>query len=266
MRLLKVTEKEHPQLDEFFDETVRKGVDEVAPEVINGKKSVRMNGETAEEYDAAFFEVPERNPVFGRVMIKMVEEKNVTVNYPAIAFFIMSKKNYLAYVLQEKGIQTPPKVVAASEKASRNVMKHLDLPVIAKKYTDNQLSESSKLENSDEVEEFASGTEYGAEVIVFERYVEGDKYKIFYGGGDIISLRDKTDGWRISEDNLHYSNLSSDIKEEVKKTVKGIGTECAELTVRRDNIVGVSPNPDLQLYTDISGKNAYESMAEILKE
>jgi len=96
--------------------------------------------------------------------------------------------------------------------------------------------------------------------------VEGDKYKVFYGGGDLISLRDKTDGWKISEENLHYSSLSTDIEEEVIKTVKGIGTPFAEVEIRGGKVVGVNPNPNLELYTDISGKNTYESVAEIFKE
>ena len=123
MKLLKITSNEHSELDEMFEDVEQKGVDELAPEVIDGKTNVRMNGETIEDYDAAFLEIPTKNPVFGRVLIEMIEEKGLNVNYPSIAFHIMSKKNYLAYVLSQKDINTPNRVVAASEKASRNIQK-----------------------------------------------------------------------------------------------------------------------------------------------
>jgi glutathione synthase/RimK-type ligase-like ATP-grasp enzyme len=266
MRLLKITANEHPELDELFEDVEHKGVEELAPEVMDGKSNVRMNGEQIDEYDAAFLELPTKNPVFGRVLLEMIEEKGVKTNYPAIAFHIMAKKNYLAYVLEQKNINTPKKVVVASEKACRNVQKELELPIIARKYEDHTLNEQKLLEEQQEIEEFAEGTEYTEDVIIFEEYNEGDKYRLLCIGEDMVSLKDKSDGWRISEESLHYSNVSKEIREEVRKTVDSIGTPFAEVLVRGKQVVDVNPNPDLKTFTDISGKNAYESLAQVLKQ
>lgn len=265
MRVLKVTEEEHEQLGQLFEEVDRVSIEKISPEVFDGETNVRLNGKTIMDYDAAFLEIPQRNPVFGRVLLEMIEEKGVKTNYPSIGFYIMSKKNYLYYVLHQKGIDAPSTVIAASEKAVRNVDKQLDYPIFARKYEDMALNETQKIENHDEIQEFVEGTEYGEDILIFQELHEGDKYRCMYVNGQVISLKDTSDGWRIKEDSLQYSSLSKDLREEVKKTMNAIGTPYGEVLLQGGKIIDVNPNPDPEKYTDISGKNAYESIEDVLR-
>jgi glutathione synthase/RimK-type ligase-like ATP-grasp enzyme len=265
MKLLKITDSENKELDEPFEETETINVEDVAPEVIDGKTNVRLNGHSVGDYDAAFLEIPAKNPVFGRVLLEMIEEKGVKTVYPSIGFYIMAKKNYLYYVLNQKEVETPSTVIIASEKATRNIDRELEYPMIAKKYEDMSLSETKKIDDHDEIREFVEGTEYGEDILIFQEYHEGDKYKCFYANDQIISLKDKTDGWRVREENLQYSTLSSDMKEQIRKAMRGIGTDYGEIIIQGEKIININPNPDPEIYTDVSGKNAFEMIANVLK-
>lgn len=265
IKLLKITRKEHEELDDVFEETERIDVERVAPEVIDGQSNVRFNGSSLSEYDAVFAEIPSKNAVFGRVLLEMIEEKGIRVNYPSTAFFIMSKKNYLYHVLHEKSVEAPKTVSVASEKAGRNLGEHLEFPVVARRLDQLEEAEKTVVETEEEAEDFLEGVEYPEEVILFHELREGDKYRCLYTGGDIVSLEDKSDGPWLTDDNLQYSSLPSDLKETVKNAVEGIGTPVAEVLVRDEEVVDVNPNPDLEMYTEISGKNAHEAVANVLK-
>lgn len=265
MKVLKVTEDEHKPLDDLFEEVEELSIEKVAPEVFDGETNVRLNGHSITDYDAAFLELPPENPVFGRVLLEIMEEKGVNVNYPSVGFHIMAKKNYLYYVLQQKGIDTPNNVIIASEKAARNIDKELDYPILARRYEDMALNETKRIEDQDEVREFVEGTDYGEDILIFQELHEGDKYRCMYVNDKVISLKETSDGWRIREDNLQYSNLSKDLRDEVKKTMRAIGTDYGEVLLQGGKIIDVNPNPDPEVYTDVSGKNAYESIADILK-
>jgi glutathione synthase/RimK-type ligase-like ATP-grasp enzyme len=265
MKLLKITNEETEDFEELFEEVERIDVEKVAPEVIDGKTNVRLNGHSIADYDSAFLRLPSKNPVFGRVLLEMIEEKGVKTVYPSIGFYIMSKKNYLYYVLNQKNVDIPDTIIIASKKATRNIDRELDYPMIARKYEDMSLSETKKIDNHDEIEEFVEGTEYGEDILIFQEYHEGDKYKCFYADGQIISLKDKTDGWRVRDEKLQYSTLSSDLKEEIQKAMKGIGTDYGEIILQGEKITNINPNPDPGVYTDVSGKNAFEMIENVLK-
>ena len=265
MKLLKITDEKNEHFEDIFEEIEQIDVEKVAPEVINGKTNVRLNGHSIADYEASFLELPAKNPVFGRVLLEMIEEKGVKTVYPSIGFYIMSKKNYLYYVLNQKNVETPNTVIIASKKATRNIEKELDYPLIARKYEDMSLSETKKIENHDQIQEFVEGTEYGEDILIFQEHHEGDKYKCFYADGQIISLKDKTDGWRVRDEKLQYSTISSDLKDEIHKAMKGIGTDYGEIILQGKKITNINPNPDPEVYTDVSGKNAFEMIANVLK-
>ncbi len=265
MRLLKITDQEHGQLDREFDEVESAGIDDISPQIINGEKSVVVNGSSISDYNSAFLEIPSKNAIFGRVLLEAIEEENVTVNYPSIAFFVMAKKNYLYYVLHQKDIPAPRTVAVASEKAARNVEKELKGPLVARRIEDMEEVERKKLETVDGIHDFAEGSEYEEDILLFHEYSNGDKYKCLVIGDSILSLQDTSDNWRFDNSSLQYSNLSSDRKETVKKAARAVGTRYAEVILRGDEITDINPNPDLQMYSDLSGKNIYGSVAEVLK-
>ncbi|MFB6204062.1 MAG: RimK family alpha-L-glutamate ligase [Candidatus Nanohaloarchaea archaeon] len=266
MKLLTITGSEHPEFDSLFDDTEHIDIEALAPEVIDGEADVKFNGSSVSEYDAVFAEIPTENALFGRVALEMIEEMGVRLNYPSTGFFIMSKKNYLYHVLHEKDVPAPKTAVVATEKASRNIERHIKGPLVARKFDESVETEKTRLETVEEIQEFAEGIDRGNQFVLFQELRSGDRYRCLVAGDSVISLADNSEGWQFSDDNLQYHTVSQEKKETVLKTRKAIGTPVAEVLLRGDKVEDVNPNPDLGLYTELSGKNAYETVADVLRE
>lgn len=250
----------------MFDETERMELDQVAPQVVDGKTDIKIGENSIQDYDACFVEVPVKNAVFGRVLLEMIEEKNISVNQPSTAFFIMAKKNYLYHVLHQKGIPGPRTAVMATEKAARNIEKEIQAPLIARKIEGLKQVESKKLEETGEIHGFAEGSEYEEDILIFQEYSDAEKFKCLVIGDQVISLKDSSDSWKIQDDSLKYSNLSDDQEEIVRQTAEKIGTSFAEVCLRGQEIYDMNPNPDVELYEQNAGKDVYEAVAKMLKE
>ncbi len=265
MKLARITDEKEHQIDQFFEEVDQIDIEKVAPEIIQGKEDVKLEESSIHEYDAVYAQLPEKNAVFGRVMLEMAEEAGIAVNYPSTAFFIMAKKNYLYYVLHEQDIPAPKTVVVASEKAGRNVQKQLDTPMIGRHIEDFDETETKMLETNEDVQGFIEGVEYEEDLLIFHEPLAGDKYRCLVAGDQIISVKESGEGLSFTGEGLKYSTISDTQKEIVQKTVKKIGTPIAEILLVGENVYDVNPNPDLEMYKEVSGKSAFETVAEALK-
>jgi len=266
MKLLKIADEEHAELDEHFDDVSTQSLEQIAPEVRGKEPDINIEGSSIEEFDCVFAQIPPKNAVFGRVLLEIMEEKGVHVNYSSTAFFLMSKKNYLYHSLHEKSIPAPKTCVVADQKAVRNLENHLKGPLVARKFDGLVEIEKTKIEQVEEIQEFAEGVDYGDNILIFSELRKGDKYRCLVAGETVISLEDTSDGWRVSDENLAYSNISNGLEETVLNAAESIGTRTAEIVLRDGKVVDVNPNPDLEMYTEISGKDAYKAVAEELKE
>ena len=266
MKLLQITEDEIPELGEHFEEVEHVDVESIAPEVVDGESDVKFKGKSVASYDAVFANIPTKNALFGRVALEIMEEEGIKTNYPSTGFFIMSKKNYLYHVLHEKDISATRTAVIASEKAARNIERELKGPLIARKFDDEVETERAKLETVDEIQDFADGIGRGNQFVLFQEFSTGDKYRCLVAGDQCISLADNSDGWDFSKENLQYHSISQEMREKVLETSRAIGTPIAEVLIRDGKVEDVNPNPDLELYTNISGKDAYDCAAQALKE
>ncbi|MFB6215501.1 MAG: RimK family alpha-L-glutamate ligase, partial [Candidatus Aenigmatarchaeota archaeon] len=251
--------------DPLFEESRQINVEDMAPEVIDGEAGVKSREEKISDFDAVFAEIPVENAVFGRVLLEVIEEEGVSINYPSTAFFIMAKKNYLYNVMHEKNLPAPRTVAAASEKAARSIENQLEKPLIARRFDQMVEEEKKKLDEEGSVVDFMEGINYPEEVVLFHEFNPGDKYRCLYAGGEVISLEDRSEDWKLSSDDLQYSNVSSSQEELVCSTARSIGSPVAEVILRGEQVWDVNPNPDLETYTDVSGKNAYQEMASVLK-
>jgi glutathione synthase/RimK-type ligase-like ATP-grasp enzyme len=267
MRLLKITDRDEgaEELDEYFDEVEGIDIEDVAPEVSEGRSDIKVDDGSVERFDAVYASIPRESAIFGRVLLEIIEEKDVALNYSSTAFFTMSKKNYLYHVMQEKDIPAPKTAVVADEKAARNLENHLKGPLVARKFDGLSEVESTKIDTVEGIQEFAEGVEYGESILIFNELSKGEKYRCLVAGDTVISLEDTSEGWRFSPESLKYSSLSSDLREVVEDAAHSLGTRTAEILLRDGKVVDVNPNPDLEMYTDISGKDAYGAVAEALK-
>ncbi len=266
MKLLKISEEELEQINPYFEEAEHENIISIAPEVVGGQFDVKVGDKTVENFDAVYAEIPVKNAVFGRVLLEMIEEAQIPVNYSSTGFFISAKKNYLYYTLHEQDIPAPKTAVVATEKSARNLDKELKGPIIGRRFEDLKEVENKKIDTVDGIQAFAEGTDYGDELLIFNEYNSGDKYRCLVIDEAIISVQDSSDSWRFTDKNLKYSNISDKQKEIVLEAVRKIGTPMAEILLRGEEIYDIRPNPDLQMYTDVSGKNAFESVSEMLKE
>lgn len=266
MKLARITEEEEHPIDGFFEEVEHVEIEKVAPEIVQGKEDIKLGEKSVREYDAVYAELPEKNAVFGRVMLEMVEEANIAVNYPSTAFFIMAKKNYLYYILHEQEIPAPKTVVVASEKAGRNIEREIEPPVIGRRIEDYEETETKRLEDSEGIQGFIEGVEYEEDILLFHEPREGDKYHCLVAGDQIISVKEGDESWNFTKENLKYSSISDNQKEIVRKTVEKIGTDVAEILLVGENVYDVNPNPDLEMYKEVSGKSSYEAVAETIKK
>lgn len=266
MKLLKILEEELEQFDPYFEETEHENIISIAPEVVGSQFDVKVGDKTVENFDAVYAEIPVKNAVFGRVLLEMIEEAQIPVNYSSTGFFISAKKNYLYYTLHQQDLPAPKTAVVATEKSARNLDKELKGPIIGRRFEDLKEAENKKIDTVDGIQAFADGTDYGDELLIFNEYNSGDKYRCLVIDETIISVQDSSDSWRFTDKNLKYSNISDNQKEIVLEAVRKIGTPMAEILLRGEEIYDIRPNPDLQMYTDVSGKNAFESVSEMLKE
>ncbi|MFB6182567.1 MAG: hypothetical protein ABEI78_00740 [Candidatus Nanohaloarchaea archaeon] len=265
MNLLKITEEDIEEFDELFEATEHFSLEEIAPEVLDGNIDIKIKKETVKKFDASFLQIPVGNASFGRVLLEIMEENNIKTNYPSTAFYLMAKKNYLYYVLEEKNINIPKTAVIPSNKAIRNLEEEIYLPMIGRKFEGPEETQIRLLEEKGELEEFSEGTQDREKYMVFHQNSSGEKYRCLVAGDNVITLQDITDGWKIKNKNLQYSNLSKNVKKTVKKASNVIGAPVAEVLVKGEKIIDIKPNPDLDLYQEISGKNPYEAVAEALK-
>lgn len=265
IKLLTISEEPIEQFEPFFDETENVKLDIIAPEVIGGEQDVRINGHTIEEYDAVFARIEKRNAVFGRVLLEMIEEKGVKTNISSTCFFTLSKKNYLYYVLKQRDIDSPDTVAVPTEKAARNVHRQIEPPLIGRKLENMEETEKRKLETVEEIQEFAEGTEYEDDVLLFQNYDKGDKYRVLVIGDDMISLEDNSESWMFKDEKPKYSNISDSKEEKIRECMNSLGTSVAEIKLRGEQIFDIDPNPDLELYSQAGGKNVYETLANLLR-
>ena len=265
MRILKITDQEHSELDEHFEESESVELEELTPEVSGEKSKLVVNDKPVSEYDAVYADIPVESAIFGRVLLEIIEEKGIALNYSSTAFFTMSKKNYLYHVLKEKGLSSPKTAVVADEKAARNLENHLKGPLVAKRFNGLSEAESTKIDTVESIYDFAEGVEYGEQILIFNELRKGKKYRCLVTGDTIISLKDDSEGWRVTKESLKYSSLSSDLRQIVGEAADALGTNTAEILLRDGKIVDANPNPDLEMYTAISGKDAYSAVAEALK-
>lgn len=264
MKLLKITERPHERFKDYFEEVQTAKIEEAAPEVISGKPGLRIQGEKTEA-DAAYIEIPQKNAVFGRPLLETFEESRTRINAPSTAFYVTSKKNYLHYTLNSRDLPAPKTTVAASEKACRNIEKHLKGPLLAKKFEGLQETERKKLETVEDIQGFAEGLEHPENMAIFHHLEEKEAYRFLYIDGEVISLKSKEGSLKMDKDSLEYSSAPSEHRETVKEACRQIGLPVAEVVMRSGLIYDVRPAPDLGLFDKISGKNSYQKVAEFLK-
>ncbi len=268
MNLLMITDNEQfaEQFAQYFNEVTTKSIASVRIDAGEGEQ-VLVDGASVDDYDALYLDPEPKTAIFSRVFLEVLLEKDINTNIDAATFFILAKKNYLPQVLEERNVPIPPTAVVSTEKGVSGIEDHLDFPVVGKKFEEFVRRDMSLLESEDELTSFVEHMDHGKHVLVLQEFVEGDVFDCLYVDGDIVSLKLESDGWRAQADKSKetYHTISSDLEEIVEQTVQAIGADICRVRLVDGNVVEAYLDPDLERFTEVSGKNMYEKVADYLK-
>jgi glutathione synthase/RimK-type ligase-like ATP-grasp enzyme len=271
MKLLVIADNdEEDQLaDRFsnhFDEVKTKSIANVRIDAGDGE-DIRISGEKADNYDALYLQPKPQTAIFSRVFLEVLLEKDITTNIDAASFFILAKKNYLFQVLEEKSIPTPATAIVSTEKGISGIEEHIDYPLVGKKFEGFERRDMNLLESGEELRSFVEHMDHGNHVLILQEFIEGDVYDCLYVDGDIVSLSLSDDSWRVrsGEAKGSYLTISSELKEVVEQTAHSIGADICRIRLVNGKVTEAYLDPDLERFTEVSGKNMYEKVATYLK-
>lgn len=269
MNLLTVSENNglKENFDPYFEKVDYHPLSEIRLNLLKDKEAVFAGEEPAKEYDSLFIKVKPELSIFVRVLLEGLE-KEMSTNLDSTSSYILTKKQYLYKVLNERGISIPKTVTAGSEKSASGIS-DMEFPLVARRFRGFKKREINLLEGKKEMKDFSKTTEYGKEMLIFQEFVEGEVFDCLVIGDNVISIKLSDEGeWNLTagESNEKYYNISSDLKELAVKTRKAIGAKVCRTKIVGDKIVDMSPNPNLKRFKDISGKNTFERVSKLLKE
>ncbi|MFB6116791.1 MAG: hypothetical protein ABEK10_04755 [Candidatus Nanosalina sp.] len=261
-------EDEGKRFEEYFDQVNSKSLAEVMIDSETGKVSnVLVDGENIEEWDAVYLKPEPKAFNYTRVLLEVLSVKNVKCNIDTSSIFILTKKPYLAKVLADKANSIPRQASISTEKGMTELEKDLDFPVVAKKYSDLQLTETKIFEEFNELKNFAELTEHGKDFLMIQEHKEDEEvFELLYIDGKIISLKVDGSPWRETEETSYsYHGISDTQRKVVEKAVESIGTSICRVRLRGEKITDMDTDPKLEMFKEKSGKNVYGRVADYLK-
>ncbi len=261
-------EDEEKRFSNYFDEVDSKSLAEVLIDAETGRMSqVTVDGENIEEWDAVYIKPEPKAFNYTRVLMEVINNKDVRCNLDTSSIFILTKKPYLFKVLADKGNSIPRLASISTEKGMTELGKNVDFPVVAKKYSNLELAEKNIFEEFDDLKTFAELTEHGEDFLIIQEHKEDvEVFDILYIDGAMISLKVEGSPWTEGgEISLSYHGISDTQKEIVKNAVESIGTSICRIRIRGERIMDMDTDPRLELFKQESGKNVYGRVADYLK-
>ncbi len=262
--LLALTSDEPGGFEEYFDEVVQASLADAS--IVTGEMpEVRVEGREIEEFDTVFLNPDPKAAIYARVFLESLQGRELRTSMDASTFFIMAKKHYLFKVLSERNVNIPT-TLAVSNSQGVGGVKELEFPAVAKLYEGFELSNVEKVEDIDGLSSVAGRAEHGENFVLVQETVEGEMYESLYIDGEVVSLKVEGDRWSMGNDtSMKYHSLGSEKEDIVKDAAESIGTGLCRVRLKGDRIVDVDPDPELDMFQELSGKNVYGKVAEFLK-
>ena len=265
MNLIDISQEVNSEIEQNFEEYSHVNVENVSPITGGNMLEVKTSEGNISEFDAARVKIPSSNAVFGRVLLDTIQDLNVPTNHSANGFFTMSKDNYLAYVLNQKDVPSPNMVVCYSEKSSRNLSNHLDYPVVAKRIVSNKTESTKILTGDEDAQEFAS--EGGKDTLsMFYELNRGKKYRLLLTSEFEATIEEKGQEQVFTGEDLQYSTAPKQVQETARKAKRAVGAKICEVKIRNGEVTDMKPNPDLEEFRDVTGKDSHKAVCRELKE
>lgn len=261
-------ENETERFGEHFEEVEKKSLADSLIEV-NGETEILIDGENIEQWDALYINPEPEAFNYSRVLLEAVSRKQISCNLNPSSIFLLDKKPYLFSILSENGINIPKTVAVSTEKGLTEINQDLDFPLIARKYTSFEISETQVFEEFDSLKSFVDLSEHGQDIVTIqEKLEEGEVFDILYVNGYMISLKLEEEPWekeRHEKISKKYHSISQEKKDTVKEALAPIGVEICQVRIKGDMIIDIANRPNLEEFRKKSGKNVYGRIAEELK-
>ncbi|MDY6762021.1 MAG: hypothetical protein SVY41_03155 [Candidatus Nanohaloarchaea archaeon] len=268
MKLLTITDDDTlvEQLRDHVDTVDQASLADVRV-VAGGETEVLVDGEPAAAYDALYLAPTPKTAIFSRVFLETLLDRDIATNIGPTAFFILAKKSYLYHVLAERDVPIPPTAAVSTENGLSGLEDDLSYPLVGKKFEGFQRRDMNLLESADELSSFAEHLEHGDHFLVLQEQVDGDVYDCLYIDGDVVSIKLEGDGWRRRSGDAteSYHSISSELEAVVENAAQSIGADICRVRLVGDRVVDAALDPDLERFHEISGKNVYGNVADMLE-
>lgn len=258
-------EEPQKELQDYFEEVDKKSLADL---LVDTEGDILVNGEEITEWDAVFIDPEPKAFNYLRVLVETIKQEDINCNLEPASIFVQGKKPFLFSVLADKEVNIPNQVAISTEKGLTEIERELDFPVLAKKYSNFELSESKIFEEFDDLKVFSELAEHGKDFIMIQEYQEEDIFDILYVDGSMISLKFEASPWNKVESasvGKKYHSISSSQKETVEKAVNSLGTNICRVRLCGNEVIDVDSRPDLVEFKEKSGKNVFGRVADVLK-
>ncbi len=228
---------------------------------------IRIEGEPLDGYDAVYLQPDPRTAIFSKVFLEELVRRDIATNVGPEAFLILAKKPYLYQVLAERQVSIPATVAVSTRNGVSGVEDTLSFPLIGKKYERFERRDMRLLADDEELDSFAEHMDHGSHLLVLQDQAAGDVYDCLYIDGDIVSMRLEANDWRVrsAEANATYHSIGSDLQDEVTAAAAAVGADIVRVRLVGEHVVDVEPDPALDRFASVSGKNVYGSVASYLE-
>lgn len=269
MNLLIVADEEYPDegFQDHFEEVDKASIADVR--IATGKGTeVLVDGEDVEQYDCLYLDPNPKIAIFSRVFLEALLDRDIETNIGPTAFFILAKKSYLYQVLAEKNIPIPPTASVSTEKGVTGLEEELSYPLVGKKFEGFDRRDMNLIEDEEELSSFVEHMDHGSHFLVVQEKVEGEVYDCLYIDGNVISIKLEGDSWRkrSGKSKESYHSVSSDLKEVVSDTASSIGADICRVRLVGGHVVDAALDPELDRFQEVSGKNVYGNLADMMKD
>lgn len=232
----------------------------------NSSSDIMVEGEDIEEYDAVYLDPENKAFSYSRVLLDVLQEKDIPCNLNYSSHFIVAKKPSLYNALSEKGVGIRNTVCVSTHKGLTEIERDLEPPVLAKKYEGVELMDTTVLEDLEEAHGFMEGLEHGKNFVTLQEYEESELYDILYIDGDLVSLKLEKEPWKTEgEPGRSYHNITSEQKEAAKGAAEALGADICRIILSGEKVIDMYSNHDLEMFQETSGKNVYGKLASYLR-
>lgn len=232
----------------------------------NSSSEIMIEGRDIEEYDAVYLDPSNKAFSYIRVLLDVLQEKDIPSNLNYSSHFIVAKKPYLYNALSEKGVDIRDTVCVSTHKGLTEIEKDIEAPALAKRYEGVELKDTTVLEDLEEAHDFMENVEHGKHFVTLQEYEEDELYDILYIDGELISLKLESEPWETEgEPKRSYHNVTQEQKEVARGAAEALGADVCRIVLSGEKVIDMYSDHDLEMFQEISGKNILGKMASYLR-